>query len=131
MTVTRLGVQADRLVYAIVVEKPVVYPWGKSRVAYIGTTKKGIKRIAQSAAQHAPVVLNLHGVRQFEVRVMTCTPRQGVKAWHKLERALLLVFRQTFGEVPIGNSQGSKIREVDEFAYFQRSRIERVLKDLS
>jgi hypothetical protein len=131
MTVHRLSVNAEKLVYVIVAEKPLTYKWGRSRIVYVGTTEKGIERIAQSAAQKAPSVLNLHGVSSFEVRVLTCKPRQHVKTWHKLERAMLLIFRQTFGEVPFGNSHGSSITETDEFRYFQRTRIERVIDDLS
>jgi hypothetical protein len=131
MTVHRLSVDADRLVYVIVAEKPLKYKLGRSRIAYIGTTKRGVERIAQSAAQKAPNVLELHGVSSFEVRVLTCTPRQKVKTWHKLERAMLLVFRQTFGEVPDQNTRGAAITETDEFRYFQRSRIEQVITDLS
>lgn len=46
------------------------YPWGRSRVAYSGTTRNGMPRPAHSTAARAQAVLGLHGVREFEVR--TC-----------------------------------------------------------
>ena len=42
----------------------------------------------------------------FTVHVVTCTPRQKVKSWHKLERALILTFKDLFGAVPKCNVQG-------------------------
>jgi hypothetical protein len=131
MSVTRLGVEEQRLVYVIVVAKPIKYRWASSKIAYIGTTQRGVNRVATSAAQKAPDLLGRHGISSLEVRILTCTPRQRVKTWHKLERSLLLVFRQIYGEVPLGNTQGSRIAERDEFQYFQRSRIEQVIADLS
>lgn len=54
-----------------------------------------------------------------------------MKTWLKMERAFLLVFREMFGDVPVCNSQGKKITEHDEFEYFARARIKRVIEDLS
>jgi hypothetical protein len=131
MTVNRLGIDVDKLVYVIVAGKQLPYQWGRSRIVYIGTTERGIERIAQSAAQKAPDVLNLHGIMSFDVRVLTCTARRGVKTWHKLERAMLIAFRQMYGEVPRGNSHGAKVTETDEFVYFTHNRIDQMIRDLS
>jgi hypothetical protein len=98
---------------------------------YIGTTKNGANRVAQSAAYWAEPILRGHGVQNFEARIITCRPRQNVKSWVKLERGLLLVFRDTYGEVPKCNTQGKNIIETDEFRYFSRSRLKRVLEDLA
>jgi len=131
MQVTRISVGKKKLVYLILAKKSVKYPWGRSRVAYIGTTKKGMARIAQSVAARAEVILALHGVREFKVRIVTCPPRPNVKTWEKLERALLLVFRYKYGALPKCNSQGKKMKQKDEFKYFRRERLERILETLA
>lgn len=58
MMVTRMSLGKKKLVYVIQAQKPLKYPWGRSRIAYIGTTKKGIARFAQSAAAKADDVLD-------------------------------------------------------------------------
>jgi hypothetical protein len=63
--------------------------------------------------------------------VITCRPRQRVKTWVKLERALLLSFKELYGEVPKCNTQGKNIIEIDEFDYFRRDRLKRILEDLA
>lgn len=67
----------------------------------------------------------------MEVRIITCGTRQNVKTWVKLERALLLVFRQKYGDIPKCNTMGTKIRESDEFRYFTRARIRSILESLA
>jgi hypothetical protein len=131
MQVTRLSIGKKKLVYAILVKKALKYPWGRSRIAYIGTTKKGVARIAQSVAARAQDVLSIHGVREFVVRIVTCSPRPNVKTWQKMERALLLVFRHKYGGLPKCNKQGKNIKQRDEFKYFKRDRLERVLEMLA
>lgn len=131
MQVSRVSVGKKKLVYVIVACKPLKYPWGRSRVAYSGTTKKGMARIAQSAAARARAVLSLHGVREFHVRIITCPPRPNVKTWVKLERALLLAFRHKYGRLPLCNTVGRRTKARDEFDYFKRERLERVLEVLA
>jgi hypothetical protein len=131
MEVTRVSIGKKKLVYLILVKKPLKYQWGQSRIAYIGTTKKGMGRIAQSAAARAEAILGLRGVRDFIVRVLTCPPRPNVKTWVKLERALLFVFRQRYGALPKCNTQGKNMKERDEFKYFRRDRLERMLEKLA
>lgn len=131
MRVTRVALDGLKLVYIIVADRKLNYPKGRSKVAYIGTTRNGAARIAQSAAYRANEILGLHGVRSLRVYVVMCRPRQRVKTWTKLERAFLLSFREKFGVIPVCNSQGKGIREVDEFDYFARTRIARVLEELA
>ena len=131
MEVTRVSVGKKRLVYILVAERTLKYPWGRSRIAYIGTTKKGMARIAQSVAARAEDVLGLYGVRRFHVRILTCAPRPNVKTWVKLERALLLVFRQKYGALPQCNTIGKRIRPDDVFDYFRHDRLERLLESLA
>lgn len=132
ITATLVSLDGDRLVYLLIADRRLRYATGKSRIAYIGTTKNGASRIASSVAARAPDILAIRGVRSFEARVVTCKPRQNVKTWHVLERAFLLEFRDLFGEVPWCNSHGTNIRERQEFSkYFSRSRVRGILEDLS
>lgn len=127
----RVILRDEKLVYVLIANKKFNYTKDRSKIVYIGTTEKGGARIAQSVAARSQTILQLHGVTEFEARTITCKPRQRVKMWHKLERALLLSFREKFGEVPRCNIQGKNIVELDEFNYFSKSRLKRVLEDLS
>ena len=128
---TRVTVGKGKLVYVLVADKPLKYTYGKSRIAYIGTTKKGVGRIAQSVAARAEDILSLHGVRTFHARIVTCKPLQNVETWKKLERAMLLKFREAFGVVPKCNSKGKKMKESDEFRYFRNTAVRKVIVKLS
>jgi hypothetical protein len=131
LTVTRTDVRTDRLVYFIVARRPQRYPRDRSPIVYIGTTQKGLGRIAASAAEHADEVLALYGVDRFDVRVITCGTRRRVQTWRKLETALLLLFQQHYGALPLCNERGKRIRETDEvFRYFRRERLLKVLSGL-
>lgn len=130
MTVTRSGIDKSRLVYFILANRTLKYKYGDSRIAYIGTTKNGLSRISQSAATHAETVLGLHGITSFDVHLVTCKPKPGVKTWHILERAILLEFRAIYGEIPHCNSDGSKFKEMKEFETFARERVRKIIKEL-
>jgi len=130
MTVTRVSVSRHKLCYVVKANRVVPYRKGRSRIVYIGTTKRGITRLASSAATRAPAILARHGITSFDVHVVTSTPRQHIKTWWKLERALLLTFRDLYGVVPLFNSHGKKMRERDEFGYFAKARLKHVIEDL-
>jgi hypothetical protein len=51
--VTRIAIGNQKLVYALIANKKFRHPYGKSSIAYIGTTKKGIHRVASSVAYRA------------------------------------------------------------------------------
>jgi hypothetical protein len=106
ITVDRVSVGKLKLAYVICADKKLRYGKKRSKIAYIGTTKNGIDRFAQSSASKSDQVFDLRGVKRFTVHVVTCTPRQNVKSWHKLERALILRFKDLFGAVPRCNVQG-------------------------
>lgn len=134
MEVTRVSIRGKKLVYVIQAQKPWRYRGGeRSRVVYIGTTRKGVTRIAQSAAAKAKEVLKLHGVRKFEVWILTCAPRRNVKTWLKLERALLAVFRKEYGAPPKCNTVGKRVKWRDDIEgkYFKRSRLVNILASLA
>ena len=129
LTANRILVGNQKLVYVLVGPKAVKYEWGRSRILYIGTTKNGSARVAQSVASRADSILQQHGVRSFEARIVTCRPRRRVKTWLKLERAMLLCFREIYGELPLCNVSG--LKPTDEFSYFKRERVVQVIQELS
>ena len=132
LTVRRVALEHERLVYVICADRKLRYKNGAySHIAYIGTTKKGIARVAGSAAFRAQEVLWSHGVQSFDVRLVTCRGRNGIRSWCRLERAMLIAFREMFGTVPLCNVQGSGFVEDREFVTFRRSRIDQIIRDLS
>jgi hypothetical protein len=63
---------------------------------------------------------------------VTCTRRQNVRSWLQLERALILAFKDRFGEKPKCNVQGKKYRwRKRDRALFSRRRLGTVVEDLS
>lgn len=131
VTIHRRALKREKLVYIACANKPKRYPHGRSRIAYIGTTKAGASRIAASAAAKARELLADHGVGQLDFFVVGCAPRQKVETWRKLERGLILTFKYLFGEPPVGNTQGKRMKWRDELEYFTRSRLESVVKKYS
>lgn len=130
LIVRRPDRRTDRLVYVIVAQKRQGYRRKPSCIVYIGSTTTGFRRVAESAANHADEVFGLRGVREFQVRLLSCKGRRGAKTWKKLERALLLRFHEVHGDVPIRNKQGKRMQERDEFQYFTRDRLDKVLREL-
>lgn len=130
MVVNRIAVGDLKLCYVLCANRSIPYDTGRSPIIYMGTTRNGIDRVAQSAAAKS-WVLGMHGVTSFEVRIVTCGSRQRIRSWHKLERALLLTFRDKFGTVPICNTVGKNFVETDEFRLFSRSRVSAVIEGLT
>ncbi len=116
ITVNRVAVQSDTVVYIFVASKQQQYKLGKSRIIYVGTSKRGISRMASSMAEKADAALHLHGVTHFDVKIATCTKRQNRETWKILEHDLILRFRQKYGEVPQLNVVGKGFS--DEFEHF-------------
>jgi hypothetical protein len=129
--VEKISVGSRRLVYMLVADKKMQYKKGRSRIAYIGTTKNGIDRVAQSVAARADEIFNQRGVTEFDVRIVTCGRRQHVKAWHKLERALLLTFREIYEQIPLCNGHGEGLTDAGEFDLFSKKRLRDVIEDLA
>lgn len=127
-SIRREALKEDKLVYLAVANKSLPYRHGRSKIVYIGTTMRGANRIAESAAKQARHLLQEHGVSQLDFFIVSCTGRQRLKSWKKLERALLLVFRERMGEVPRGNKQGRKIKESDEMRFFKREKLVSILE---
>jgi hypothetical protein len=71
------------------------------------------------------------GVKQLEAVVVSCRPRQNVKVWLKLERALLSRFRDIYHEQPFCNVQGNsgRFRWTAELGrLFNQRRIDAILR---
>ena len=131
VTIHRGAADNPCLAYIAVANRPIAYSYGRSHIVYIGTTRAGASRIAASAAAKAPEMLALHGITHLEFYVITCQPRRRVKTWRKLERALLLTFRQEFGEIPRCNSQGNRMVWTDEAHYFTEARLRSIIHRFS
>ncbi len=128
VTITRTAVKTNQLVYLAIANKSLKYAHGRSRIVYVGTTKRGASRIAASAASKANEMLSGYGISSLEFYVVSCQSRQGVKTWHKLERGLILTFREMFGDIPHCNTQGSRFVWRDEDRYFTRKRLRSIVE---
>lgn len=110
MIVHRRILTKDRIVYLLVGRKPFKYHGGKSRIAYIGTSKRGARRIASSAAYRADEVFSKWGSREMDVFIVTSQAKPGLKSWGYLERALLALFVSRYHQLPFCNKQGKKYK---------------------
>src|SRR4051812_29720185 len=107
MTLGRKALHAARCVYILVTNKHVKYPNGKSRVVYIGTTKRGARRVASSVAYRAEEALERRGSHTVDAHLLTYTGRTGKhNLWRHLERAALVMFQLEYGSIPILNKMG-------------------------
>ncbi len=131
MHVTRLSIGKTRLVYVIKASKELKYGSKWSKIAYIGTTKRGLSRIASSVAYRANKILTLHGVKSFTVAIVSCRQRQHVRTWFRLERALLVKFKDMFGSVPVCNSKGTKMKHQGVWDLFSETRAQQIIDRLS
>src|SRR5450755_142754 len=101
LTVTRSSQWNDRMVYILAANKDFKYRNGRSRIIYIGTTKKGAGRPAASAVNKASQAFGkLHGVRTIEVHIATCRPRKHLETWKHLESSLIGAFWNQYHQLP-------------------------------
>lgn len=130
MTVNRKVLTHRRVVYLLVANRPIKYRRGKSRIAYIGTTSKGLARVATSVAYRAADVLSGYGLSKMEVHVVTCPPQRSVRTWVLLERALICQFVQYFWQPPKCNAQGKNLRWTSNLdRYFSKKVIDGILTE--
>jgi len=131
ITITRTAYAASELVYIACANKPLRYQLGFSRIAYIGTTKNGVWRVASSAAGRAGDLFTRKGVHTLVFYIIS-TPRKGKHAtYRKLERALLLRFREKYGSIPHANKQGKYLRWWDEYNYVTPQKVEIIIDKFS
>lgn len=101
LTVTRSPQWNDKMVYILAANKYFKYQNGRSRIIYIGTTKKGAGRPAASAVNKASQAFGkLHGVKTIEVHIATCRPRRNLQTWKHLESSLLDTFVNRYFQLP-------------------------------
>jgi hypothetical protein len=112
LTLTRSRQWTDKMVYILAANKFHKYRNGRSRILYIGTTKKGADRPAASAVNKASEAFyKLRGVKTIDVHIVTCAPRKAMQTWKRLESALLDVFRNKYFQLPRYNKVRPTMRE--------------------
>jgi hypothetical protein len=133
MSILRSRYWTERLVYVLRADKNTGYKKGRSRIVYIGETRRDNRRPASSAARVARAAFGiLPGVRQIDVHPLTFRGKQSVRMWEALEHDLLAMFKHMHGEVPRYNIQGKGKRfAVDEIKLFRKKRLESIIKSLS
>ncbi len=127
ISITRRAFEKKKLVYLARANRRLKYPWGKSRIVYIGTTEVGAGRIASSAVWKGADLLFDRGVKHLDLHVVACRRIQNVESWKKLEKALLIKFRERFGAVPRANTRGKFMHWDDEKNYFADKKLEEVI----
>lgn len=128
LTVYRRALKHRKLVYILAARKPLKYLDGRSRILYIGTTKRWISRIASSVAHRSKKILKQRGVREMDVHVVSCEARPGLKSWGLLERALVAQFRTRYFEVPLCNTQLKNKRSTEHLEeLFKPRALKRIL----
>ncbi len=130
LTIHRTAFRDNKLVYIARANKKIRYPWGRSRIAYIGTTKKGARRVASSAAWKGESLLYTYGIKYLEFYIVTCGKVPGVETWRKLERALLIRFKEKYGTIPEANKTGNLMRWKDELRYFSQYKLDSLIENL-
>lgn len=124
LTLTRSRQWTDKMVYILAANKSHKYENGRSRILYIGTTKKGGNRPAASAVNKASEAFyKLRGVRTIDVHIVTCAPRRAMQTWKRLESALLDVFRNKYFELPRYN----KVRPTTREGLFNTDALEKII----
>ena len=136
LTVRISATSFKRLVYLLVANRPVRYGKASSRIVYIGTTAKGVLRIASSASkriQQANTERLLRGLQRLDAHVVWARTKRGPQTkkgkslWLILERALLMRFREQYGKPPLMNGTGQRMKERNEFDVFRRATIDRII----
>jgi hypothetical protein len=112
--------------------KLLPYPSGRSYVVYVGRTEAGLRRLCASAAfRGGRAFREQPGIRAISVWPLTWARGRDVGKAKLLERAFLIRFRALYGDIPILNNQGVRMRERDEFTVFRRQAVDRVIRQFS
>ncbi|HXZ13303.1 MAG TPA: hypothetical protein VEG64_13020 [Candidatus Sulfotelmatobacter sp.] len=121
------------MVYILLSNRSHKYRSGKrSRIIYIGTTRKGGRRPATSAVEKASDAFNeLHGVKEIEVQIASCRGRKRMETWKYLESALLAMFRELHFELPKYNKKKGSFRDTDEIKLFRRAALKKLILEFA
>jgi hypothetical protein len=114
LIITRSPQWIDKMVYVLALAENKFWKYrnGRSRIIYIGTTKKGAGRPAASAVNKASQAFGkLRGVKTIEVHIATCLPHRKQKTWKHLESALLDTFRNNYHELPYYNKVRPRLKK--------------------
>jgi len=131
MTVFNSRYWKSRMVYILRADRPTKYKLGRSRVVYIGETGKGIRRPSGSASRIAREAFGkLRGAKKLDVHPITFRGRQRLSTREVLERDLLAMFYEKYGELPRYNSQG-KHNHIDNITHFTKGRLTSILTGLA
>jgi uncharacterized RmlC-like cupin family protein len=117
-----------KMAYILVADKSYMTKAGlRTRIIYIGTTAKGASRPAASAVNKASQIFYKdHGVRELDVFIVTCSGRQNMKTWKRLEAALIHTFWNIFHQIPKKNKK--KPAHVD--GVFGQRALEKIIRNL-
>lgn len=130
MTVYRRILDKSKFVYLLLSNNPHRYARGRSRIVYIGTTRRGVGRVAGSVAQRAEECFDGRGRKRMDVHVVACSPVPGLKSWRLLERALLAEFQSSHLELPVCNAQGKGYAWNGKLQrYLRRERVRKLLEE--
>lgn len=133
ITVDRISVGKLKLAYVICADKKLRYGKKRSRIAYIGTTKNGTDRFAQSAASRSDEVFDLRGIERFYGSCcdMHASPEGEIVA--QVGKGTHPEIQGLFGAVPRCNRQGKHKNYLwsDEVDLFSVRRLETIIEDLS
>lgn len=127
LTATRIAIGKDKCCYVLSANKKIQYKKGRSRIVYIGTTKRGVARVAQSVAYRSKKILESWGVTSFSAFIVTCRPRNKKRTWLRLEGTLITKFKDIFGERPKCNKRNGK----PDWDLFRPQTVERIIEDVS
>jgi hypothetical protein len=120
--------KSRRLVYILTAAKPQKYPYGKSRIIYIGTTGKGTQRPAVSAVNKASEAFGkLRGVKEIDTYIVTSGKLQAVRTWEHLESSLLAIFVGRYHRLPLYNKKRGSIRYAEDVTLFRRKALEQII----
>lgn len=111
-------------VYILVADED--YKKNLSRIVYIGMTKGGAKRIAESAANHITGAID-NDILKLEAFAYTVNKEDKEKKSLPalLEAALLARHRERFGALPALNRRGGSSDEADN--YFTKPALDKIL----
>ena len=130
MTLFHSRYWANHMVYILRADKSVHYQNGRSRIVYIGETKRGTKRPAGSVASKAREAFRkLRGVKKIDVHPLTFKGTQNVKTWEVLERDLLATFNEKHGALPLYNTMGRGF-SVKNISRFRKKRLLAIIERL-
>ena len=133
MSIMRDALENKCVSYIILANRRLQYENGGSKIIYIGQTIDGIRRVAESTASRTEI-FEQYDVREIKTYIVSCEPRQEERdMWgdvQNLERAILKVFEEFYGEIPKLNRNGAGPHAQDALDCFSETRIREILRRL-